>query len=59
MAVTYKSICDKLGFDPASYKFYLKGYEDDSRESPLAPLSYEELNFLCEYLINNKETAQQ
>jgi len=58
MEITYESICQKLGFDPMKYEYKFKGYEDDSQTSPLAPLSYEELNFLCEYLINNKETTE-
>ena len=51
MAITYDSIRKKLGFDPMTYKYDLKDYEDDSQESLLSHLSYEELDFLCEYLM--------
>ncbi len=55
MAITYESICDKLGFKPEEYEYSFSGYEDDSKASPLAVLSEEELDFLIKYLISVKK----
>ncbi len=52
MELTFDKICEKLGFNPLvnppSRK--LSGCEDDSKESPYAILTFEESDFLCEYM---------
>lgn len=53
MEITYDSICKKLGFKPEEYEYSFSGHEDDSKESPFAVLSEDELDFLIEYLISN------
>lgn len=55
MGITYESICKKLGFKPEEYKYIYSGYEDDSKESPLSSLTFEELEFLSNYLIKNQK----
>lgn len=55
MGVTYESICEKLGFDPLSYKPKVSDYEDDSRTSLFSILSLEESIFLNDYLMKNKK----
>ncbi len=55
MGITYENICKKLGFNPEEYEYTYSGYEDDSKESPLAPLTFEELDFLSEYLIKKQK----
>lgn len=54
MEITYESICKKLGFTPGEYKYNFSGYEDDSKESPYAVLTLDELDFLSEYLIKKQ-----
>ena len=54
MDITYKSICDKLGFEPGTYKYELNDYEDDSKVSPYSKLTLDELEFLCDYYEKNK-----
>ena len=50
--ITYKSICDKLGFDVVKYMSepYKPGlvYEDDSKPSIWSVLTLEEMYFLCD-----------
>lgn len=52
MELTFDKICEKLGFNPLvnppSRK--LSGCEDDSKDSPYAILTFEESDFLCEYM---------
>ena len=52
MELTFDKICEKLGFNPLvnppSRK--LSGCEDDSKEPPYAILTFEESDFLCEYM---------
>ena len=52
MNITFDSICEKLGFNPLVNPptRKLSGYEDDSKESPYAKLTFEESKFLCEYV---------
>lgn len=52
MEITFESICAKLGFNPITNppRYDLKGYEDDSKESPFAILDLEEIEFLCDYM---------
>ncbi|MBR1824217.1 MAG: hypothetical protein IJ779_08300 [Ruminococcus sp.] len=62
MELTFDKICEKLGFNPLVNPpaCNLSGYEDDSKESPYAVLTFEESDFLCEYMKNNtNKTAQQ
>ena len=56
MELTFDRICEKLGFNPLVNPpdRKLSGYEDDSKESPYAVLTFEESDFLCEYLKNNR-----
>lgn len=54
MEITYEGICEKLGFTPGEYKYQLSDYEDDSKESPYAVLTFEESEFLYNYLMNRK-----
>ncbi len=49
MAVTYESICEKLGFDIETYKHDYSGHEDDSKVNPFSILTNEESDFLFEY----------
>jgi hypothetical protein len=55
MIITYKSICDKLGFNPMEYEPKVSSFEDDSKESPFSILTLEESDFLCDYLIKKSE----
>lgn len=55
MGITYESICKKLGFKPEEYKYAHSGYEDDSKESPLVSLNFDELEFLSNYLIEKQK----
>lgn len=55
MGITYESICKKLGFKPEEYKYSHSGYEDDSKESPFSSLTFEELEFLSNYLIKKQK----
>lgn len=60
MGLTFDKICEKLGFNPLVNPPVrkLSGYEDDSKESPYSILTFEESNFLCEYIKNhNSKTA--
>ena len=50
MEITYKSICDKLGFTIEEYKYETSTTEDDSKPNPFSCLSIEELDFLVEYI---------
>lgn len=54
--ITYKSICEKLGFDPLvdSLKYDLPGHEDDSMVNPFSVLSYDESLALYEYMYGVK-----
>lgn len=52
MGVTYESICEKLGFDPRSYKPDVSDYEDDSKVNPFSILTDEESEFLYGYIMN-------
>ena len=54
MEITYENICKKLGFTPGEYKYNFSGYEDDSKKSPYAVLTFEELEFLCDYMKKEK-----
>ena len=54
MEINYESICRKLGFTPGENKYNLSDYEDDSKTSPYAVLTLDELDFLCEYMKKNK-----
>lgn len=47
--ITYESICEKLGFDFTKWKSNAVD-EDDSKESPFAILTMDELEFAVEYL---------
>lgn len=42
----YKQICEKLGFDPATYRADISDTEDDNWENPFYILSTEEIMFL-------------
>ena len=55
MEITYENICKKLGFTPGEYKYNFSGYEDDSKKSPYAVLTFEELEFLCDYMKRKKQ----
>ncbi len=57
MTYSYEEICKKIGFDPLKdpYPIPFNGHEDDSHESPFAPLSPEELIFLIEYYKQHKQ----
>ena len=59
--ITYKSICEKLGFDPITddIEFKLADHEDDSVESPFSKLSFEELNVLTEHLMKNRDKLKR
>lgn len=58
MEITFKSICEKLGFNPLVNppKIELSGYEDDSKESHYDKLSFDELRFLCKYMEKHYES---
>lgn len=55
--MTYKKICDKLGFDPVvdGYNYKFSGHEDDTQVSPFAALTDEESDFLFDYLFGNRK----
>ena len=57
MEITYKSICDKLGFAPGTYPYKFPDHEDDSKPSPYAVLSKEELDFLIDHRVKNGSFA--
>lgn len=50
--MTYKTICNKIGFDPLvdGYDYKISNHEDDTQKSPFSSLTYEELDFLYRYL---------
>ena len=54
--MTYKQICEKLGFDPVvdGYDYKFSGHEDDTQVSPFAVLTDEELDFLADYVIEHR-----
>lgn len=54
--MTYKKICEKLGFDPVvdGYDYKFSGHEDDTQVSPFAVLTDEESDFLCDYLFGHR-----
>lgn len=47
-AITYESICEKLGFDVDTYQPPAGDTEDANGESPFRKLSLEELTFLTD-----------
>lgn len=51
----YKSICEKLGFDPIKLDTKPKNYENDSETNPYSILTSEELNYLINYMRENKK----
>lgn len=53
--VTYKSICEKLGFDVDTYQPPMADTEDANGESPFRRLTFEELDFLTDRI----KTKQQ
>lgn len=55
--ISYKRICEKLGFDPITDKlqFPTAGHEDDRWVSPFGKLTDEELEFLADCLIENRD----
>ena len=61
MGITYESICQKLGFDPVKGEYPQKNEKkdswliDDSKKSPYASLSLDELDFLTEYYQKHKK----
>lgn len=60
MGITFESICQKLGFNPLTdkYDYKLSGHEDDSKPSRYSVLSFEEIDFLCNYMkANYKKTT--
>lgn len=61
--ITYKSICEKIGFDPilGNTDIYdnLPDYEDDSRISPYSVLTIKELDFVLECMREAKEIGKE
>lgn len=59
--ITYKSICEKLGFDPITddFKLELGDHEDDSKVSPFSILSFEELKVFSSHLIANRDKLER
>lgn len=59
--MTYKGICNKIGFDPIAdgYEYKYSGHEDDTQESPFLSLSIEELDFLYDYISKQKTDHEQ
>lgn len=53
MAITYNSICSKLGFDPMKDKIKNGNSEDDTKRSQFAVLSLEEHEFLIDYILKH------
>ena len=55
--ISYEGVCKKLGFDPIvdDMQFPKSDHEDDRWESPFLKLTGDELDFLCDYLIANKD----
>ena len=51
----YKAICEKLGFDPIKRERKTKNFENDSEVNPYSILTIEELNFLINYMRENKK----
>lgn len=55
MMLTYESICDKLGFDFMSFSPQVRDTEYDGEdENPFKKLSLEELDFVMDYIKENK-----
>lgn len=54
--MTYKDICNKIGFDPIKdgYDYKFSGHEDDTQVSPFSVLTLEELDFLSDYIEKHK-----
>ena len=54
--MTYKQICEKLGFDPIvdGYDYKFSGHKDDTQVSPFAVLTDEESDFLADYVIEHR-----
>lgn len=49
--ITWKSIIDKLGFDPREYTPTIQNdFEDDSVSSPFSKLTFEESDWLCQQM---------
>lgn len=59
--ITYKSICEKLGFDPITddLKFEFADHEDDSVVSPFSVLALDELKVLTKHLIANRDKLER
>lgn len=59
--ITYKAICEKLGFDPIvdGYEYNYSGHEDDTQISPFAILSLEELDFLSDYTEKHSQMIEE
>ena len=59
--ITYKSICEKIGFDPFrdGKMFEPSDHEDDTKGSPFSCLTVEELVFLADYLVKHKGELKQ
>ena len=59
--ITYEEICKKIGFDPIEkgLNYTVSDYEDDSKTSPFSVLSQEELDFLTDYLIQNRSKLEK
>ena len=53
----YKSICDKLGFEPYKVKEEEGDHEDDNWVNPFSELSFEEIDFLYDNGLFNKGLA--
>lgn len=56
----YKSVCQKLGFDPLKDRVELPmaTHEDDRTESPFAKLTAEELEVLGNHLMKNADKLE-
>ena len=54
--MTYEALCKKLGFDPIvdGYDYKFSGHEDDTQISPFDVLTYEELDFLYDFLVEHR-----
>lgn len=53
MAITYDSICNKLGFDPMKDKIKYGNSEDDTKRSRFSVLSLEEHEYLANYILTH------
>ncbi len=53
----FETLCAKMGYNPLKepYPYPINSHEDDSQPNPASVLTLEELDFMCQYLIEHRD----